>query len=169
MNLNWTIVGIELLVSIAIFSFFVIFGTIKWKEREVFNYPPDIQKVYFEKHPNVNAKQVNGKNKIFAKLLGMIFFLVVLVLLCWLANAKNFLDGFVFSLIFFCGIAAWDTFFIDWVLFANIKAFRLPGTEKMDKAYHQKWFHLKSVLFPALPLFLFFSAIIGLIVWALPL
>lgn len=38
---------------------------------------------------------------------------------------------------------AWDTFFLDWVLFANIKKIRLPGTEHMDKEYHQKWFHIK--------------------------
>lgn len=29
----------------------------------------------------------------------------------------------------------------DWVLFANMKAVRLPGTEHMDEAYHQKRYH----------------------------
>ena len=33
-------------------------------------------------------------------------------------------------------------------IFANMKMFRLPSTEHMDKAYHQKWFHLKGMLFP---------------------
>ena len=35
----------------------------------------------------------------------------------------------------------YDCFFLDWVLFANMKAVRLPGTEHMDKAYHQKRYH----------------------------
>lgn len=28
------------------------------------------------------------------------------------------------------------------VLFANVKRIRLPGTEHMDKAYHQKKYHV---------------------------
>lgn len=36
---------------------------------------------------------------------------------------------------------------MDWVLFANIKAIRLPGTEHMDKEYHQKKYHfLRGVI-----------------------
>lgn len=47
---------------------------------------------------------------------------------------------------------AWDTFFLDWVLFVNIKKIRLPGTEHMDKEYHQKWFHVKGCI-PMIPVF----------------
>ena len=54
------------------------------------------------------------------------------------------------------------TFFIDWVLFAKMKMFRLPGTEHMDKEYAQKWFHVKGMLFPGSV----FGVIIGLITGA---
>ena len=37
-------------------------------------------------------------------------------------------------------------FFLDWVLFANVKRIRLPGTEHMDKAYHQKKYHVIRAL-----------------------
>ncbi|MBQ9276809.1 MAG: hypothetical protein IJ226_04360 [Clostridia bacterium] len=168
MNIDWIVLLIELAVSTVLFSAWVIFAGIKFKEKDVFNYPPDIQKVYFEKHPDINQKEVNGKQRIITKTIAMVVFAGIIILMCWLANCKTFLDGFVFSLIFFGWIAAWDTFFLDWVIFANVKAFRLDGTENMDKEYHQKWFHLKSVLFPAGPIFVAFSAIIGLIVWALP-
>jgi hypothetical protein len=30
------------------------------------------------------------------------------------------------------------------VLFANIKRIRLPGTEHMDNAYHQKLYHVRQ-------------------------
>lgn len=53
---------------------------------------------------------------------------------------------------------AWDTFFLDWVLFANIKKIRLPGTEHMDKEYHQKWFHIK-VCITMIPVF----AVVGVL------
>jgi hypothetical protein len=81
-----------------------------------------------------------------------------------LASAKTFMQGFLFSFGMMAWIGAYDTFFIDWVLFANMKRFRLEGTEHMDKAYHQKWFHLKGMLFPGLLFALIPSVIVGLIV-----
>ena len=62
------------------------------------------------------------------------------------------------------GIGAYDTFFIDWVLFANLPMFRLEGTEHMDKAYHQKWFHLKGMLFPGIVFALIPAALVGWLV-----
>ena len=81
-----------------------------------------------------------------------------------LGGAETFIQGFLFSFGMMAWIGAYDTFFIDWVLFANMKRFRLEGTEHMDKAYHQKWFHLKGMLFPGLLFALIPSAIVGLIV-----
>lgn len=47
----------------------------------------------------------------------------------------------------------YDCFFLDWVLFANVKRIRLPGTEHMDKSYHQKKYHfVHSVIGMALGL-----------------
>lgn len=34
--------------------------------------------------------------------------------------------------------------FLDWVLFANLKRIRLPGTEHMDSAYRQKLYHVRQ-------------------------
>ncbi len=50
------------------------------------------------------------------------------------------------------------------MLFANLKRFRLEGTEHMVRAYHQKWFHLKGMLFPELIFALIPAGIVGLIV-----
>ena len=41
------------------------------------------------------------------------------------------------------------------VLFANVRRIRLPGTEHMDKAYHQKKYHvIRSLIGMALGLIL---------------
>ena len=61
-------------------------------------------------------------------------------------------------------IGVCDIFFMDWVLFANMKRFRLEGTEHMDKEYHQKWFRLKGMLFPGIVFALITAALVGLIV-----
>ena len=54
--------------------------------------------------------------------------------------------------------------FLDWVLFANMPMFRLEGTEHMDKAYPQKWFHAKGMLFPGIIFALIPAALVGWLV-----
>ena len=39
--------------------------------------------------------------------------------------------------------------------------FRLEGTEHMDKAYRQKWFHAKGMLFPGIVFALIPAALVG--------
>lgn len=89
-------------------------------------------------------------------------FTVMLVVGAILAGAKTFWAGALFATILFGVVGAWDTFFIDWVLFANLRCFRLPGTEHMDKAYHQKWFHVKGMLFPGLLFLVIIAGLTGL-------
>ncbi|MCD8006571.1 MAG: hypothetical protein LUF29_06310 [Oscillospiraceae bacterium] len=59
-------------------------------------------------------------------------------------------------------LALFDTCFLDWVLFPNIRRVRLPGTEHMDREYHQKWFHVKA-MFPEIPVFAVGGLLIALI------
>lgn len=75
-----------------------------------------------------------------------------------IAGVRSFLQGFLLSYLYIFLLFARDTFFMDWVLFANIKKIRLPGTEHMDKEYHQKWFHIK-VCIPMMPVF----AVVGVV------
>lgn len=81
--------------------------------------------------------------------------LVVLFLFAWMAHkagAETFVQGLLAAYGYMVVLAVFDTCFLDWILFANIKRIRLPGTEHMEKEYHQKWFHVK-VMLPLLPVF----------------
>ena len=159
-----SVIMIEMLVFAGIFTT-IIFSALGKKETtaSIHNYPPDIQEEYFKTHPrrDVSAK---SNHVILAKSLGLLMFTAILTVCSLLAGANGFLQGFLLSFGLMCWIGAYDTFFIDWVLFANLKCFRLPGTEHMDKAYHQKWFHLKGMLFPGLVFALIPAAVVGLIV-----
>ena len=159
-----SVILIEMLVFAGIFTA-IIFSALNKKETtaSIYNYPPDIQEEYFKTHPR---KDVSYKSNhvILAKSLGLLMFTAILTVCALLAGAKGFLQGFLLSFGLMFWIGSYDTFFIDWVLFANLKCFRLPGTEHMDKAYHQKWFHLKGMLFPGLVFGLIPSVAVGLIV-----
>ena len=161
--MNIPVIMIEMLVFALLFTIMCFKTTGGNNTTQVENYPPDIQEEYFKTHERVPTEPLS-KRVVLTKGVAVLFFTAVLVVMALLAGAQDFLQGFLFAFGMMAWIGAYDTFFIDWVLFANMKRFRLEGTEHMDKAYHQKWFHLKGMLFPGLLFALIPAAIVGLIV-----
>ena len=78
-----------------------------------------------------------------------------------IAGAATFWQGFWLTFGLMVWIGVYDTCFLDWVLFANLPMFRLEGTEHMDRAYHQKWFHAKGMLFPGILFAVIPAALVG--------
>lgn len=158
------VILIEMLVFAGLFTV-LVFSALSKKEStaSIHNYPPDIQEEYFKTHLR-RETGAKSKSVILAKSAGLLLFTAILTGCALIAGAETFLQGFLlgFGLMFWIG--AYDTFFMDWVLFANLKCFRLPGTEHMDKAYHQKWFHLRGMLFPGTVFALIPAALVGLLV-----
>ena len=154
---------IELLIFSILFTVMCFNTTGNNNTAQIHNYPPEIQEEYFKTHERIPTKPLS-KRVVLKKGVAILVFAVILVFMALLAGAETFLQGFIFAFGMMAWIGAFDTFFIDWVLFANMKRFRLEGTEHMDKAYHQKWFHLKGMLFPGLLYALIPSAVVGLIV-----
>ena len=162
----WWVIVIEAIVFAGIFSAIVLPSGLSDKKHSpssIANYPPDIQEEYFKTHKRVDVSY-NSKKVIIAKSLGVSMFCVILFISALLAGAQTFLQGFLLSFGLMIWIGLYDTLFIDWVLFANLKAFRLEGTEHMDKAYHQKWFHLKGMLFPGVVFGTIPALIVGLLI-----
>ena len=159
----WSIVWLEALVFTALFTLMVMLPTIKHPEAGVHNYPPEIQEEYFKTHERIPTAPLSGRT-IAVKSIGILLFTALLTGGAILAGANTFWQGAGFAALLFVIVGAWDTFFIDWVLFAHLRIFRLPGTEHMDKAYAQKWFHVKGMLFPGSLFLVIISALTGLLV-----
>jgi len=158
--MNPVAIIIEVLIFTVLFTVMCFTAT---KTLQVENYPPEIQEEYFKTHPRVPTAKLSGR-VLMKKGIGMLVFAAVLVIMALLAGAETFLQGFLLAFGLMVWIGAYDTFFMDWVLFANLKHFRLEGTEHMDEAYHQKWFHLKGMLFPGILFALIPAALVGLAV-----
>ncbi len=158
--MNILIIIIEMAVFAVLFTIMCFKTTGGNNMTQVENYPPDIQEEYFKTHERIPTAPLS-KRVIVTKSIALLGFAVILVIMALLARAKSFTQGFLFAFGMMAWIGAYDTFFIDWLLFANMKRFRLEGTEHMDNAYHQKWFHLKGMLFPGLVFALIPAAIVG--------
>ena len=143
--MNWTIYGIECVVVVIVFTCAIIIPLCRNPIWWIHDYPKDIQEKYFENHERIPTQAISAPvliKKCFALLLA----LAVLVGLMLMAGADDFKSVFLSSYGMWLIIDWYDCFFLDWVLFANIKCIRLPGTEHMDKAYHQKKYHFTHSL-----------------------
>ncbi len=164
--MNPTVILIEAAAFAALFTAIVLCtyrGSGKYSAGAVHNYPPDIQEEYFRTHERVEVSY-RSKKVLLTKGLGLLLFTAVLLLCAYLAGASDFWQGFWLTFGLMAWIGVYDTFFLDWVLFANLPMFRLEGTEHMDKAYHQKWFHVKGMLFPGLLFALIPALLVGLMI-----
>ena len=142
--MNIRVILIEMAVFAAIFTAIIFTyyrGGRKYSPASIHNYPPDIQKEYFRTHERVDVSY-QSKNVLLTKGLGIVIFTGILLVCALAAGVETFGQGFLLTFGLMVWISIYDTCFLDWVLFANLPMFRLEGTEHMDKAYHQKWFHL---------------------------
>jgi hypothetical protein len=143
--MNWIVVIIETLVMTAAFTAAVIVPLVKNPVWWIHDYPKDIQEEYFKTHERVPASFFSP-TVLLKKGLAVLLVLVVLLGLLRLAGVDGFWQAFAVGYGMWLFIDWYDCFFLDWVLFANMKAVRLPGTEHMDKAYHQKRYHFVQSL-----------------------
>ena len=139
--MNYLIFTIEAFALVVAFSLIIMIPLCKNPVWWIHDYPKDIQDVYFETHERIPTEPFS-KTVLRKKSLAILFALVLMVALVWLCGARTFSAGFLTSYALWLIIDWYDCFFLDWVLFANLKRIRLPGTENMDKAYHQKKFHV---------------------------
>lgn len=138
--IDWTVFILECAGAIVIFTCAILIPVCKNPVWWIEDYPKDIQEKYFETHERIPAK-LTSKPVVIKKSIAVLFFLVLLVGLAWLAGARTFLSGFLVSYVLWLVVTWYDCFILDWLIFANLKQVRLPGTEHMDAAYHQKKYH----------------------------
>ena len=143
--MNWTVIIIETLAMTAAFTAMILIPLVKNPVWWIHDYPKDIQEEYFKSHERVPAEFFSS-TVLLKKGLAILVVLAVLVGLLWLAGVKGFWQAFAVGYGMWLFIDWYDCFVLDWVLFANMKAVRLPGTEHMDKAYHQKRYHFVQSL-----------------------
>ena len=167
--MNIAIILSEMAAFAALFTAVVLSayrGDGKYTPSAIHNYPPDIQEEYFKTHERTDISY-RSKKVVLTKSLGVLVFTAILFVCALIAGAGSFLQGFGLAFGLMMWIGLYDTCFLDWVLFANLPMFRLEGTEHMDKAYHQKWFHLKGMLFPGVVFAFIPAVIVGLLTAAI--
>lgn len=138
--MNYTIILIEAVVLVAAFTAMILIPLIKNPVWWIHDYPKEIQEEYFRTHERVPSRFFTP-TVLIKKSIGIIIALAILLLIIWLSGADNFISALAVSYGLWTVIDWYDCFILDWIIFANLKSVRLPGTEHMDEAYHGKRYH----------------------------
>ena len=112
--------------------------------KTLYNYPPKIQE-RVKKLNEYKNKIPNRKNKIIAKLLAsIIFLLIICIVLRYINGYTTFLESFSYGFLLWTMVNLWDVIFLDIIWFCHDKYFIFKGTEDMIDEYHNYWFHIKG-------------------------
>lgn len=127
----------------------------------LYNYPPKIQE-RVKSLEEYKGRIPTRNDKIVMKMTGAVVFIIIGVLLARMAGAEGFLDAFIHMFILFTIVNLYDLVVIDWLLFSNLKRFRIPGTEDMVSEYHNYRFHFIAFM-RGIVIGIVISAIVGLV------
>ena len=129
----------------------------------LYNYPPKIQERVKSLEEYKDSIPAN-KNKIAAKLIACIMFVVILSLILRFINGcTTFLAAFGYGFLLWTIVNLWDVIVLDIIWFCHDPHFVFKGTEDMVNDYHDYWFHIKG-FFVGEGLALVVCALSGLVV-----
>lgn len=144
--MNYPIIIIETLLMTIAFTAMILIPLTKNPVWWIHDFPEDIQEEYFKTHERIPS-EFFSKTVLLKKGFAVLLVIALFMLLIWLSGAYDFLTAFAVSYGVWTFINWYDCFILDWVFFANMKSIRLPGTEHMDEAYHQKRYHVIRALY----------------------
>ena len=138
--MNWSVYCMECAGVLVLFTAAIMIPLCKNPVWWIHDYPKEIQEKYFETHERIPTKPFSV-SVLMKKGFALLLCLAVFTGLMLLAGIRDFGTAFFASYGMWLLVDWYDCFFLDWVVFANVKRIRLPGTEHMDEAYHQKRYH----------------------------
>ena len=106
---------------------------------------------------------LSTRKRIIKKILALIVLLVIFAILVYLAGAKNFIEGFIYSFIIWFTIKLFVIFVIDILWYSNLPNYWIKGTEDLKSEYKNYKFYISSIPRSLIAGFIV-SIIIGIII-----
>ena len=132
----------------------------------VHNLPIEIQKSVQElpEYNDIKPKSIlSTRKRIIKKIPALIVLLVIFAIFVYLAGAKNFIEGFIYSFIIWFTIKIFVVFAIDILWYSNSPNYWIKGTEYLESEYKNYKFYISSIPRSLIAGFIV-SIIIGIII-----
>lgn len=138
-------------MSVLDYDFFFILVVISYKINPLaglHNLPLEIQKRVqkLPEYKKMNSKKIlSTKERIIKKIPVLIIFLIIFTFLVYLAGAKSFIKGFVYSFIIWFTLKMFVVFIIDILWYSNSQNYWIKGTDDLEKYYKNYKFYMSSI------------------------
>lgn len=137
---------IECIVCCVLFTLIILPAQYKDPIKMIMSYPPEVIKRVEELPQYKGTIRQREKAHIGKKIFGLVFFVIVFSAVAYLSGCRSFGAAFVHVFTLFFVVNIYDMIVLDWGVFCHSKKLRIPGTEDMDKAYKDYFFHAKGAL-----------------------
>ena len=136
----------ECIISCVLFGLVIVGSVLINKVFWLQEYAPSVQEKFLSLYPECRPadKKENIAGIVIKKIIACLLFVLILLLMVYIAGAKSFYDGFLYCYIIWLVVDWFDVFVLDLGILANWKKVRLPGTEDMDKEYRSN--NRKSII-----------------------
>lgn len=153
---------IEVVVLLVIISVADIIGLKNGSLQGLHNLPVNIQKRVRELpeyKDRIKEPILSKRERIIRKIPALIAVTVIFALLTYLAGARDFIHGFLYSYILSCSIKLYVTLILQCVVLVNHRNLWLPGTEDLADDWRDRRFYMSSI-----PRSLFAFAMVSLLI-----
>lgn len=137
---------IECIVFSVLFSLMIMIPLYKNPIGQIMSYPPEIRKRVESLPQYKDSIKKKEKKHLSIKIISIFVFALVLALVAYFSGAKTFGHVFKHVFILFFFVNLYDLFVMDLLIFRNVKAFRIPGTEDMEEEYKNSKHHIRGAV-----------------------
>ena len=138
------VLAIECVIISILFSLGIFIPLYKNPVGQIMSYPAKIRKRVESLPQYQSSIKKQEKKHLTIKILAIFIFPLILGIIAYISGAKTFIEVFKHVFIIFFVVNLYDLFIMDLLIFRNVKAFRIPGTEDMDKEYKECWHHIRG-------------------------
>ncbi len=113
---------------------------------QIMSYPKEIRKRVEALPQYKDSIKMKEKTHLSIKIISIFVFALILCVIAYFSGTHTFTQvvRYVFILFFFVNM--YDLLIMDLLIFCHVKAFRIPGTEDMDKEYKNPVHHIKGAI-----------------------
>lgn len=136
----------QCVVACTLFTALILPAQYKDPIQMIMSYPPEIIR-RVETLPQYEGMiKKREKKHMMKKLFGLAFFVFLFAVVAYASGCRDFTDTFIHVFTIFFAVNLYDMVVLDWGIFCHSRKLRIPGTEDMDKAYKNKWFHARGAV-----------------------
>lgn len=135
---------IECTIICILFSLGIFIPLYKNPIGQIMSYPKKIREKVEDLPQYKDCIKHKEKKHLSIKILSIFLIPLILGIIAYLSGATTVLKVFKHVFIIFFVVNLYDLLIMDLLIFRNIKSFRIPGTEDMNKEYKDCWHHIRG-------------------------